>query len=64
MATLAEKWEKKGKKEGKIEGNIEAKWDVVKIAMEEGLPLKTIERLTGLPLEEINRFKETHSHHG
>jgi predicted transposase/invertase (TIGR01784 family) len=64
MATLAEKWKREGKKEGKIEGNIEAKWDVVKIAMEEGLPLKTIERLTGLPLEEINRFKETHSHHG
>jgi hypothetical protein len=54
MATLAQKWKKEGKREGKKE----AKWDVVKIAMEEGLPIKTIERLTGFRAEEINRFKE------
>jgi predicted transposase/invertase (TIGR01784 family) len=62
MATLAEKWKKRGKLEGKLEGRIEEKWDVVKNSLKVGLPIQTIEQITGLPLEEITRFKETHVH--
>jgi predicted transposase/invertase (TIGR01784 family) len=47
-------WERIAKKEGLKEG----KWDVVKMSLKEGLPIKTIERITGFPAEEINRFKE------
>jgi predicted transposase YdaD len=54
MAAIAERWKKKGKKEGK--------WDVVKNSLEAGLPIKTIERITGFPSEEINRFKEKLAH--
>jgi predicted transposase/invertase (TIGR01784 family) len=54
MATIAEKWKKEGKKEGK--------WDVVKSSLKEGLPIKTIERITGFPSEEIIRFKEKLAH--
>jgi hypothetical protein len=31
---------------------------VVKNSLKEGLPIKTIERITGFPAEEIHRFKE------
>jgi len=48
MADKKEKGEKKGK------------WDVVKKSLKEGLPIKTIERITGFPSEEIVRFKEKH----
>jgi len=58
MATIAEKWQAQGKKEGKKEG----KWDVVKSSLKEGLPIKTIERITGFPAEEIHRFKEKFVH--
>ena len=58
MATIAEKWMKEGVQKGKIEG----KWDVVKNSPEEGLPIKTIERITGFPSEEIIRFKEKLAH--
>jgi predicted transposase YdaD len=50
MATIAEKW---------IEQGIEK---VVKNSLEAGLPVKTIERITGLPVEEINRVKEKMTH--
>ncbi|MDQ1354407.1 MAG: hypothetical protein QG657_4716 [Acidobacteriota bacterium] len=50
MATIAEKWQAQAKKEGK--------WDVVKNSLKEGLSIKTIERITGFPAEEIHRFKE------
>jgi predicted transposase/invertase (TIGR01784 family) len=49
---------KEGKKEGKKEARREGKWDVVKNSLKEGLPIKTIERITGFPAEEIHRFKE------
>ncbi|MCU0287766.1 MAG: hypothetical protein MUF15_15420, partial [Acidobacteria bacterium] len=49
---------KEGLKEGIKEGLKEGKWDVVKMSLKEGLPIKTIERITGFPAEEINRFKE------
>jgi predicted transposase/invertase (TIGR01784 family) len=66
MATIAEKWKRQGKeegkKEGKREGKREGKWDVVKNSLKEGLPIKTIERITGFPSEEINRFKEKLAH--
>jgi len=62
MATIAEKWKKQGKTEGKIEGKKEGKWDVVKKSLKEGLPIKTIERITGFPSEEIYRFKEKLAH--
>jgi predicted transposase/invertase (TIGR01784 family) len=74
MATIAEKWKEQGKKEGKLEGKIEGKiegkkegrkegkWDVVKKSLKEGLPIKTIERITGFPSEEIHRFKEKIAH--
>jgi len=50
----------KGKKEGKKEG----KWDVVKNSLKEGLPIKTIERITGFSMEEISQFKKNLSHSG
>jgi len=76
MATIAEKWieqgkkqgenqgKKEGKKEGRKEGRKEGKWDVVKSSLKEGLPIKTIERITGFPAEEIHRFKEKFVHAG
>ncbi|HLP57522.1 MAG TPA: Rpn family recombination-promoting nuclease/putative transposase [Candidatus Deferrimicrobium sp.] len=66
MATIAEKWievgKDQGKKEGKREGKKEGKWDVVKNSLKEGLSIKTIERITGFPAEEIHRFKEKFLH--
>jgi predicted transposase/invertase (TIGR01784 family) len=70
MATIAEKWKQQGKTEGKTEGKLEGKkegrkegkWDVVKRSLKEGLPIKTIERITGFPSEEIYRFKEKIAH--
>mgnify|MGYP001766301130 CR=1 FL=1 len=54
MATIAEKWKEEGKEEG-IE-------KVVKNSLEAGLPIKTIKKITGLPLKEINRLKEKMVH--
>ena len=68
MATIAEKWIEQGKKQGenqgKKEGRKEGKWDVVKSSLKEGLPITTIERITGFPAEEIHRFKEKFVHAG
>jgi predicted transposase/invertase (TIGR01784 family) len=58
MASIAEKWKEQRKKEGRKEG----KWNVVKKSLKEGLPIKTIERITGFPSEEIYRFKEKLAH--
>ncbi|MCK4766201.1 MAG: Rpn family recombination-promoting nuclease/putative transposase [Candidatus Aminicenantes bacterium] len=46
MSTIAEKWVEKGK------------WDVVKNSLKEGLPIDTIKKITGFPVEKINRVKE------
>lgn len=54
MATLAEKWREQGIEIGKEE----VTWEFVKNSLEEGLPIETIERITGLPIEKINRIKE------
>lgn len=54
MATIAEKWLAEGKKEGKEE----ITWNFVRNSLKEGLPIKTIERITGLPIEKINHIKE------
>ncbi len=54
MATIADKWKEEGIKKG-IKRGIEK---VVKNSLEAGIPIKTIGRITGLPLEEINRYKE------
>ena len=62
MATLSEKWMKQGEQKGKQEGKQEGKWDVVRNSLKEGLPIKTIERITGFPSEEIVRFKEKIAH--
>lgn len=64
MATIAEKWIEQGKKQGKNQGKKEGKWDVVKKSLKEGLPIKTIERITGFPAEEIHRYKEKFVHAG
>ena len=58
MATIAEKWIEKGIEKGMEKG----KWDVVKNSLEAGLPIKTIERITGLPIEEIKQVKEKMVH--
>ena len=50
MATIAEKWFNEGKEE--------AIWSVIKNALSEGLPMKTIEKLTGLPAKKINQLKK------
>ena len=54
MATIAERWVEKGREEG-IE---KVTWDFVKNSLKEGLPIKTIERITGLSQEKINKIKE------
>jgi len=53
-------WERIAKKDGKIEG----KWEIVKNSLKEGLPIQTIERITGFSMEEINQFKKNLSHSG
>ena len=66
MLTLADKLRKEGKKEGRLEGRQEGKqegrqetiWEIIKNAFDMGLPLKAIEKLTGIPAEQINHMKE------
>jgi len=57
-------WERIAKKDGIVEGKIEGKWEIVKNLLKEGLPIKTIERISGFSMEEINQFKKNLSHSG
>ncbi len=50
MATIAEQWIE--------EGMEKVTWNVVRNSIKEGLSIKTIEKITGLPTEKINRMKE------
>jgi predicted transposase/invertase (TIGR01784 family) len=54
MATIAERWVEKGREEG-IE---KVTWDFIRNSLKEGIPIKTIERITGLSHEKINKIKE------
>ena len=36
----------------------EATWEIIKNALKKGLSLKTIEEITGISAEKINRMKE------
>jgi predicted transposase/invertase (TIGR01784 family) len=66
MISIAESWMRKGKRKGKLEGKREGKlegkketiWEVIKNAFNMGLPINAIEKLTGLPAEDINKMRE------
>jgi len=50
MLTLADRLRKEAKQE--------TIWEIIKNAFNMGLPIKAIEKLTGIPAEKINRMKE------
>jgi hypothetical protein len=50
MLTLADRLRKEAKQE--------TTWEIIKNAFNMGLPIKAIEKLTGIPAEKINRMKE------
>lgn len=50
MATIAEQWKREAKKETTM--------DIIKKSLKAGLPIPTIEKITGIPAEEINKFKQ------
>ncbi len=54
MPTLAQRLREDGMNRGEKKG----KWEVVKNALAEGLPIKTIEKITGFPSDEIMQMKE------
>ena len=54
MLSLADRLRKEGKKEGRQETT----WEIIKNAIKKGLPLKTIEEITGIPADQINLMKE------
>jgi predicted transposase/invertase (TIGR01784 family) len=50
--------EEKAKQEGKIEGKVEGKIEVALKAIEKGFDNKTIQELTGLIIQEIERLRK------
>ena len=66
MTTIAERWVEKGREKGREEGREKGKeegkekvtWDFVRNSLKEGIPIKTIEKITGLSAEKINKMKE------
>jgi hypothetical protein len=40
------------------EGERQAARDIIKNSLKAGLPIQTIEKITGVPAEEINRLKQ------
>ncbi|HLP46650.1 MAG TPA: Rpn family recombination-promoting nuclease/putative transposase [Candidatus Kapabacteria bacterium] len=58
MLTLADRLRKEGRKEGKQEARQETTWEIIKNAFNLGLPINIIEKLTGIPAEQINLMKE------
>ena len=66
MLTLADRLRKEGRQEGRQEGKQEGKqearqettWEIIKNAFNLGLPINIIEKLTGIPAEQINLMKE------
>jgi len=52
--TLADRIRKEARKEAKQETT----WEIIKNAINKGLSLKTIEEITGISAEKINRMKE------
>jgi predicted transposase/invertase (TIGR01784 family) len=58
MTTIAERWVEKGREKGKEEGKEKVTWDFVRNSLKEGIPIKTIEKITGLSAEKINKMKE------
>ncbi|GHV77954.1 hypothetical protein AGMMS49942_27750 [Spirochaetia bacterium] len=53
---ITAKWEARGKLEGKLEGRSEGKSEVARNALNEGLSVDFIQRITGLPVETINKL--------
>ncbi|MCX6584189.1 MAG: Rpn family recombination-promoting nuclease/putative transposase [Candidatus Aminicenantes bacterium] len=62
MLTLADRIRKEARKdfiqEGIEEGKKENTWEIIKNAFNLGLPINIIEKLTGIPAEQINLMKE------
>ncbi|HLP62037.1 MAG TPA: hypothetical protein VK186_24555 [Candidatus Deferrimicrobium sp.] len=54
MLTLADRLRKEGRKEARQETT----WEIIKNAFNLGLPINIIEKLTGIPAEQINLMKE------
>lgn len=54
MATIAEQWIEEGKQEEREK----VTWNFVRNSLKEGLSIRTIKKITGLPAEKINRIKE------
>jgi predicted transposase/invertase (TIGR01784 family) len=67
MATIAEKWIKKGKEEGiKVgkeegmkEGKKEGKWEMILNLLREGLPVDLIAKASGFPADQIKKYKDS-----
>jgi predicted transposase/invertase (TIGR01784 family) len=58
MATLAEQWMRQGEERGIQKGIQKNTMDIIKNSLKAGLPIPTIEEITGIPAEEINRLKQ------
>ncbi|HLP59138.1 MAG TPA: Rpn family recombination-promoting nuclease/putative transposase, partial [Candidatus Deferrimicrobium sp.] len=58
MLTLADRIRKEARKEARQEARQETIWEIIKNAFDMGLPIKAIEKLTGIPAEKINLMKE------
>ncbi len=66
MASIADEYiaegkkigEKQGEKIGEKRGEKREKWAVIKKSLRIGLPIATIEQITGIPAEKINSMKE------
>ncbi|GHV76670.1 hypothetical protein AGMMS49942_14910 [Spirochaetia bacterium] len=52
----AVQWEARGEARGKSEGKFEGKFEVARNALNEGLSVDFIQRITGLPVETINKL--------
>ncbi|HAI76011.1 MAG TPA: hypothetical protein DCM08_07145 [Microscillaceae bacterium] len=56
--TAEEKAKQEGKIEGKIEGKVEKTIEVARKAIEKGFDNNTIQELTGLSMQEIERLRQ------
>lgn len=54
MASIADEYIAEGEKKWKTE----EKWEVIKKSLRLGLPIDTIEQITGIPADKINSLKE------
>ncbi|GHU02051.1 hypothetical protein FACS1894147_03120 [Spirochaetia bacterium] len=53
---LTAKWEARGEAKGEVRGEARGKYEVARNALNEGFSVDSIQRITGLPLETINKL--------